>query len=36
MKPENLNNFKEYLITNEYKVIQNKTVAGLILKENNE
>jgi len=35
-RPENLNNFKEYLVTNEYKVLQNKSVAGLVLKENME
>lgn len=36
MKPQNQNDFKEYLVTNEYKIIQNKSVAGLVLKENNE
>lgn len=36
IKPQNQNDFKEYLITNEYKIIQNKSIAGLKLKENNE
>jgi P4 family phage/plasmid primase-like protien len=36
MKPQNQSDFREYLVTNEYKVLQNKSVAGLILKENME
>jgi len=36
MKPQNQNDFREYLITNEYKVLQNKSIAGLKLKENSE
>jgi P4 family phage/plasmid primase-like protien len=36
MKPQNQNDFREYLLTNEYKILQNKNVAGLILKENME
>jgi len=36
MKPHNQNDFKDYLITNDYKVQQNKYIAGLVLKENND
>jgi len=35
-KPPNQNEFKQYFINNEYKIIQNRYIAGIQLKENSE